>query len=429
MNRTPRLALAAGIAGALFATVALAGTSAASGAPLSTDVNTGPVRAVDAAAADRVMVFAGDLSTSDQYSPKMSEPVADAYTAAYHAAGTTPDLVTPPYVLGGKLVGPSAPSSSRPFSVAALTDIEVSAVAYAYDAFPSADIADAFIDAAADRVVLESGQAPAGLRTALARRYGPSAITIHLVQRGRLFAQKDGRFNDLSNFEGGSSFHTNTAYLGCTTGFAYTSPTFGDMMITAGHCATVNDTAYASNTTTTMGKVILDTYKAGTGSVLLSGQTLYHGDISAIDIKSGEKAAPDVHNGLGSSTADLPVHGQLNRRLNSSDQFCEDGAVTGEVCGWHVSLTKIVVPVTVDGTTVLLRNVFEATQKNGPCTNGGDSGGPLYAKNSTSITLMVGIHNGGTNGGQGTASNPCVMYGTEMDDIVQAFPGNVKLSS
>ncbi len=403
------------------------------------DPNVGPLRTVAAATAGKVEVFAGDLSTAIE---TPSETVAAALSVAYQNALEHPDDLAAPYQSRDTVVAPYARDSGAGLaanatrglattravkvtrSLAQLERIKFEAIDLTGGPFDTAKIHTTFIDAQRNQVIVEAPAATEELRAALAERYG-QAVAIHLQVDTGSSLQDDGRANDNGNFEGGSDIRTNVG--GCTSGFPFASGST-EYMVTAGHCTTKsagNSNDAHSPNGTLIGYTAVDSWNNGSGSVIVSGYSDYHGDVAAIQLVPAQNATGYVHNGPAlptNSIARLPVKNRLNRWLVAGDQFCSGGAYTGELCGWQVTLTNVTHRYSTGQT---LRNGFIAKKFAGSCNRHGDSGGPLYARNSTSITLAVGIHSGGTAITFGSSSTPCTSYGTEMMHVWLQVPGDI----
>jgi hypothetical protein len=421
---------------------------AASAAPASADdtaPGTGPLRVVQAATSDQVEVFAGDLSTTAEFGGGDTRPDPAALSAAYDAAEQHPDDLAPPYAEGANVVAPAAtaagaklltkaadlgvPDSRARYSIAALQRIEYAIGDLKGEPFDSARIGFAYLQASKNRVVVDAVTASDELRQALATRFGADAVAVHLAAPMSITEQDDGRYNDAGNFEGGSEIGASPGIAGtCTSGFAWSASGYGDMMVTAGHCTTAGSTV-SGPSGSAIGTVRVDSWGNNSGSAQISGT--YRGDMSVYEIVDGQTSTPYVHNGAPNRNTNptdrLPVLGRLARWLVPNDQFCTDGKTTGELCGWQV----LRVQTTVTYSSGLVgRNVFTATKTAGSCTKSGDSGGPLYAKNANGIIYAVGVVSGGDESRTtGTPSSPCLMVGTEMQNIYYGLPGDLKIVS
>jgi V8-like Glu-specific endopeptidase len=432
-----RRAVAAGLLTALLSLTVEATAASADPGDLAVP-DLGPVRTVAAATVDKVEVFAGDLTVREV----PSEALATALSTAYQNALDHPDDLALPYQSKGTVVAPYARDSAAGLaadaarglaatravkvtrSLAQLERIKFEAVELTGGVFDTTRIHTAFIDGARNQVIVEVPAASDELRAALAARYG-QAVAIHLQADPQADTQDDGRANDNGNFEGGSDIRTNVGQ--CTSGFPFVSGS-REYMVTAGHCTTNssgNTNVTHSPNGTFMGYTAVDSWNNGSGTVIVSGYNDYHGDVAAIEVNGNQNATGYVHNGTylpTNSTSRLPVRNRLNRWLVPGDQYCSSGIFSGEQCGWVVLQTNVAVTYS---SGKVLRNGFIAQKFNGLCTRSGDSGAPLYARNSTSITLAVGIHSGGNNITAGSSSTPCRAYGTEMMHVWLQVPGDI----
>ncbi|HEX8345727.1 MAG TPA: hypothetical protein VF657_13480 [Actinoplanes sp.] len=421
-------------------TVSSSPASAADAAP-----ETGPVRVVHAATSDRVEVFAGDLSTTAEFGGGAIRPDSTVLSAAYDAAQKHPDDLAPPYAEGARVVTPAAttaganlltratglrvPDSPARYSTAALQRIEFAIGDLKGEPFASAQIGAAYLQASRNRVVVDAVTASDELRKALAARFGADAVAVHLAAPVKVTEVDDGRYNDGSSFEGGSEIGTSRGVAGtCTSGFAWSASAYGDMMVTAGHCTTAGGNVYGPSGAS-IGTVRVDSWANTSGSAQINGT--YRGDISVYEIVNGETSTPYVHNGAPNRnlnpTNRLPVLGRLTRWLVPNDQLCTDGSRTGELCGWQV--LRVQTTLTYESGLVA-RNVFTATKTAGACATSGDSGGPIYAKNNNGIIYAIGVISGADlDRATGTPSQPCLMIGTEMQNIWQGLPGDLKVVS
>ncbi|GAA3206520.1 S1 family peptidase [Dactylosporangium siamense] len=423
-RRAVAVGLIAGLLGLAVETVPAAAEPA--------DPDLGPVRTVAAATADKVEVFAGDLTVWEA----PPEAVAAALSTAYQNALDHPDDLSVPYQSKGTVVAPYASDSGSALAANATRGLAVTKAVKVTRSLAQLErikfeaielgggIHTAFVDGARNQVIVEVPAASDELRASLAARYG-QAVAIHLQSDPGAHPQDDGRANDNGNFEGGSDIRTNVGQ--CTSGFAFVSGG-QHYLTTAGHCTTNssgNTNATHSPNHTFIGFTHVDNWNNGSGSVIVSGYSDYHGDVAAIKLTPGQTATGYAHNGTylpTNATSRLPVRNRLSRWLVPGDQYCSSGIYSGERCGWIVLQTNVAVNY---GSGKVLRNGFIAQNFNGLCTRNGDSGAPLYARDSTSITLAVGLHSGANSVTAGTSSTPCRAYGTEMMHVWQQVPGDI----
>jgi hypothetical protein len=282
----------------------------------------------------------------------------------------------------------------------------------------SGKILNALVQPELDRVIVEATAASDALRLGLAVRYGSDAVAIRLVDDPGL-SQFDARQNDTSNggFYGGARIRTSVGT--CTSAFSWRYDGY-KAMITAGHCTTSGGAV--STPVETMGTVVKDTWSNSKGTVLIDGQSAYHGDASLIKLSGSKTSAARIYVGSSTSTSSRAVGAMWSRRASSGDQYCTGGATTGEMCGWKVNAIRINHKYS-DGTVI--KNAVRGI-KQGQCTIGGDSGGPVYTVTSAGKVVAKGIHSGTGGGGSdhwGGAFDPCIEYFTDIWDPYTAFPG------
>lgn len=88
----------------------------------------------------------------------------------------------------------------------------------------------------------------------------------------------------------------------------------------------------------------------------------------------------------------MPQHPPGSRRPARGDKYCVGGHVTGEKCNYTVYATGYTFEHS-DGE--IARNVVRSYYRgDGGCTQGGDSGGPVYTVRSDGEVAAKGIHHG-----------------------------------
>ncbi|WP_283134948.1 S1 family peptidase [Rhizohabitans arisaemae] len=264
-----------------------------------------------------------------------------------------------------------------------------------------------------NQVVVEANATPPGLLAGLAARYA-GAVVVHLTDATP--AEPTARHNDSSPFWGGAAISTNVT-ANCTSGFSWQFRGIAHM-VTAGHCTSMGGSARTP--VTTMGTVVKDNWNNSLGTVRIDGQSVYHGDISLVEVEWPKEASARIYVGNATSSSSRAVAGMWSRRARHGDMFCSGGKATGELCNWRVEMTGVNMRYN-DGT--LARNVIFA-KKRGVCLKGGDSGGPAYTVNSHGKVVARGINSG--TGGNGSISNPCKGFFTDIRDVHEAFPGILK---
>ncbi|MFI9151512.1 DNRLRE domain-containing protein [Streptomyces sp. NPDC053367] len=285
----------------------------------------------------------------------------------------------------------------------------------------------AYVDAAENRVVVETETADPELVTALGERYGTDTVAVSLTPGADMAEPQANRQYDTSPYYGGARIHsdlTTSSAVWCTAGFAwrYDSKWY---MVTAGHCTSGNGAITNPSGTDYIGPVVRDNWKNGYGSVKLSGQSYYSGDLSLYRVNSDSSATPRIYKGGKTSSSSRMVHGYWKRWAQSGDKVCTGGMMTGEMCGWQITATQATVHYS-SGTTA--KNMVVAKKTSGSCTIKGDSGGPVYTVDGSGNAIAKGILSGGGGGGgdnSGGFFDPCWLYFTDIGLANSAFPGTV----
>ncbi len=257
-----------------------------------------------------------------------------------------------------------------------------------HDAPGGSAIYASYVDAGHNRVIVETGAAPASLVALLAALFG-DAVAVRVVP-GADGGLPSGRNNDVSPFSGGASINV------CTSGFSWRPSTTTFAMVTAGHCKPTGGSV--STPSATMGSVTSqygESWVDGTGSAFIKNpdgtlQAVYHGDVARISVSPGSTQAR-VYTGAAGSTSTKLVTSIWSRRGKEGDQYCTGGMTAGELCGWSVDWTK---GDWKYSNGEVARHV-SAGRKDGRCIQAGDSGGPVYTATSTTVTAK-GIISGAT---------------------------------
>ncbi|WP_409473013.1 trypsin-like serine protease [Streptomyces sp. HC307] len=286
----------------------------------------------------------------------------------------------------------------------------------------------AFVDAVENRVVVESESAQPALVTALGERYGTDTVALEVTPGVDTAEPQANRQYDTSPYYGGArikSYVTGTSSKWCTAGFPwrYDGKWY---MVTAGHCTSGNGAVMNPSESDYIGPVVRDNWKNGYGSVKLSGQSYYSGDLALYRINSDSSASARIYKGGKTSGTSRPVKDYWRRWAQSGDQFCTGGMMTGEKCGWKVKSTRATVKYDDDGSVA--RNMVVAKKTSGSCTVKGDSGGPTYTVDGSGRAYAKGIISGGGGGGgdnSGGLFDPCWLYFTDIGLANSAFPGTV----
>jgi hypothetical protein len=289
-----------------------------------------------------------------------------------------------------------------------------------------ADTGDQVLVLEPDEEFLAETAAPA-LVTALGERYGTDAVAVQVTPGVDALGLQANCYNDTTPYYGGARIYsrlTSNSASWCTAGFPwkYSGKWY---MVTAGHCTTGNGAIMNPSHSDYIGPVVRDNWKNGYGSVKLSGQGYYSGDLALYRINSDSSASARIYKGGKTSTSSRPVHDYWRRWAQEGDKVCTGGMMTGEKCGWKVTDTQV--NFTYSGGT-RAKNMVVAKKTSGSCTINGDSGGPVYTVDGSGRAFAKGIISGGGGGGgdnSGGLFDPCWLYFTDIGLANSAFPGTV----
>ncbi len=286
-------------------------------------------------------------------------------------------------------------------------------------------IVASYVDEENNRVVIQAFAATQDMLRGIVSRYGPSSVAVHLKEELSVSREPAARNDDKAPFYGGAN-------IGCTTGFPYRRGSY-TYMVTAGHCYSSGGTATTSGGlrlgTVTSGS--RENWTAGVGTVRLTGDTRYLGDLALINTSSWltggtpNGSAPYIYRGPAGSAAYSRIGGvDFTYR---GDQYCTGGAVTGEQCAWYVDEIFTDYKYTTAG---LVRNVAIGTKRR-YCIRGGDSGGPVYNVQADGSVRAKGIISGVTGLGGSDhyigvfETGECVNVFTDIWRSVDAWGGSV----
>ncbi|MBX6748233.1 MAG: hypothetical protein IRY85_00960 [Micromonosporaceae bacterium] len=270
----------------------------------------------------------------------------------------------------------------------------------------------------------------------LAKRYGTELVAVRYEPDRKPMTLTSGRFDDRSSpggFYAGSAIRGPTS--GCSSAFSWRSLDYTtSYMLTAGHCFDSGGLAYTAgpgwSTVEFMGTVTANTrenWNIDTGTTHLVGDlaspNAYRGDIALIEVTWGKSSSGNVY-------ADP---GAYSRRVTGSwvltwsapgDQFCVDGVMVREVCGWYVDEVGVdVVYHSPDGRRPTFRGGNIGHRWGSFCIQNGDSGGPIYTINGDGTVNAKGIISGSS----------CIsgLYGevtfTDIRDPWLGLPGTIRL--
>lgn len=177
-------------------------------------------------------------------------------------------------------------------------------------------------------------------------------------------SRTSSRFNDYPKFWGGGKL---TGPAGCTTGFAFTYGVGGSFMLTAGHCGSIGDSFYNGD----------GSWYIGSGD----SKHAYH-DVLLIYVPEG--ANPKI---FTSDNGYRKVTGY--ERMYTGEKVCYFGTTSGLRCNLTVT-SETNYSFTYEGHTY-----GDLTKINGDPTQGGDSGGPVFWRGSSSNAIVLGTITGG----------------------------------
>lgn len=280
-------------------------------------------------------------------------------------------------------------------------------------------------DPANNRVVVEVGSVVDAFLYRLAREHDPSTLAVRVVDDDvqTAPAARESDRDTGSGFWGGAHIDPS----GCTTGFSWHSGST-QMMLTAGHCYPA--TRSVSTPVESMGRVTgtsEESWNTGTGTVRMSGESVYRGDLALIRLASGKNSGPNIYRGGFNSSSSINVVRKWHRSPAQGDRYCTGGRVSGEQCGWAVGWSAAG-NYTYTKTGEVARRVWRGTKK-GKCIIGGDSGGPVYTIDSAG-SYAKGIISGATGYGgsdnsAGTFESACVSVFTDIWDAYYSMPGDI----
>jgi hypothetical protein len=274
-----------------------------------------------------------------------------------------------------------------------------------------------------NRLILSVTKLDDQLLNGLAHRFGTDVVAVR-YEPDAVLPSNQGREDDTSN---GGGFYGGSDINGCTSGFSWYSGSV-NFMVTAGHCYPYGGTA--STPVEPMGTVFQDlreNYNVGTGTVVMTNQSVQYGDMALVQVTTGKLVSAHVYSNLGENTnSTRQVKEMWFTPVAAGDQFCTDGRITGERCGWTVMYDHYDQQLANGEWS---RHTNEAV-KQGYCTKPGDSGGPVYTIRSDGGVAAKGIHTWGGGGGgdyYGGPFDPCYEGFTDILDPYFGFPGVLKV--
>lgn len=281
----------------------------------------------------------------------------------------------------------------------------------------SAEIVMTGIDASG-RVVLTVHALTQDLTQFVVTNYGTANVVIS-VESEFVPELTYSRQSDSSAYWGGAVIYAPAG--SCTSGFPWNWGSVNGML-TAGHCVPNGGTIKAPSGSV-MGTVrngTFENWNTGVGTVLMSGQSIYRGDLAFIEFNSGVYSGTSIYRGNSSSSTGSAVGEMWSRRSAIGDQFCTGGAVSGEICGWTVDQINT---NAVDGGGERLVNATRGkrTVLTGSLSRG-DSGGPVYTVNSNGKVAAKGIIS--AKGYQGLTNYALF---TDIQHAYEGLPGTLRV--
>lgn len=268
-----------------------------------------------------------------------------------------------------------------------------------------------------NRVIVTVDRRSDALLAALANRYGTDALAVRIGSAGQR-GNPATRNYDQNPFYGGAWINTPTG-TNCTSGFSWQDSSF-QYMLSAGHCGP-NGGSY-STPAESMGTVTAgsrENWDASVGTVYLTGQSVFRGDLSLIQIQSGKSGAFFIYTGGWDSSSSATVKEMWSRSPLLYDQFCTGGKNSGEICGWQV----IGGPIDHQYSNgEWARHIYKGIRPSGTCIVGGDSGGPVYTYRADGFTIAAK----GIISGQVSDPSNCYVFFSDVWDAYWGFPGTLK---
>lgn len=241
---------------------------------------------------------------------------------------------------------------------------------------------------------------------------------VELTLNTHRYSLAANRGADSSPFWGGA------AIAGCTAGFAWQASSTTVRMLTAGHCYPQGATRGASPVGTvynTNGSNWNSTN--GTVTVIGGANRNVRGDFAMITIASGGTATNRVYINALNTTTSRVVLGEWATEPMLNEQFCSDGAVTFEMCGWKVQYSTY--RNIAYSSTAIARQVYVGVRYDSAQIIKGDSGGPVY----TIVSGTPNVQAKGIISGSGTDANGghTVIFGS-IHDVRNLWLGTIKAS-
>lgn len=282
----------------------------------------------------------------------------------------------------------------------------------------------AYPDPAQDRLVVEVDRLPVSFARRVVATYGAALVAVRQVPAGAGRAAQsfgDPLLGNGRRDREGPPLAGGAADGSCTDGFAWFDDTGRPAILTAGHCGRE---AHLAGGTVAPGE---DSWRSGTGTVLMTGETTYRGDQALVRVDAAAGVQARVFREGPTATRTAPVTGRLQTAPHPGEVLCTGGSQTGEQCGWVV-VWAAAGNYTYDSGEIA-RRVWRA-DRSGPCLLPGDSGGPVYTLDEHGGVVARGILSGATGfgGSDHTAApdeQPCRAVFTDIADVWLSMPGDL----
>jgi hypothetical protein len=274
------------------------------------------------------------------------------------------------------------------------------------------------IDPFTGHVIVRTESLPADLADLIVDRAGTQIVQVLLEPSPGTMPQ--GRIGDTSPFLGGVRINISSTGSSCTTAFSWVNGT-ASMLLTAGHCAPSGGSV--STTAASVGIIasgIHETWTHGIGTVFTSGSSTYRGDLALITVTGSSTSSFYMYRGGSTSSTTGLVNEMWNSWSKGGEQYCVGGSTVGEVCGYVVD--RAGVDHKYDNGEVV-RHAVVGYKYSSTCTQGGDSGGPVYTVKGDGTIAAKGIYGGGGSDGIGGTVDPRIEVFTDILDAYQGFPG------
>lgn len=231
---------------------------------------------------------------------------------------------------------------------------------------------------------------------------------------------QDSRQDDNDTHVNGGSKFTLAIGGNCTTGFAWGTAS-DNYMIAAGHCAPTNS---PPDRFPSIGVPHGTSWTDGPGSITPPGKTGKFGDIARIILY--KKHTASIFIGGPNSTSKRGVAGRWSRTSQKGDRYCTGGITTGQLCNWVVSAVSETLEMHHNGRKIGVLSPATVGKRDGTCTRGGDSGGPVYTIRPDGFITGKGITSGGRNMDQSSWFVSCANYFTDLERVATLWGGDIK---